>query len=90
MGVHRKLEVSVINKHALLFHWQGSDDSLKPILISAHQDVVPVDDKTTSRWEYPPWSGKIVDEYIWGRGTLDHKVRICWADVNNSSSQCPK
>lgn len=26
-----------INTYALAFHWQGSDESLKPLLLMAHQ-----------------------------------------------------
>jgi carboxypeptidase PM20D1 len=40
----------------------------------AHQDVVPVEDPSV--WTHPPFSGRIADGYLWGRGTLDDKQNI--------------
>ncbi len=71
--VHSKLERKVINNYGLLFTWKGSDPSKKPILLLAHQDVVPAADEG---WKYPPFSGTIADGYIWGRGTLDDKSTL--------------
>ncbi len=68
--VYSNLEVKVINDYGLLFMWKGSDPQKKPILLLAHQDVVPAPDEG---WTYPPFSGTIADGYIWGRGTLDDK-----------------
>ena len=41
-----------------------------PLLLYGHVDVVPTDGQD---WRYPPFSGEIVDGYLWGRGTLDMK-----------------
>ncbi|MCX6001656.1 MAG: M20 family peptidase [Chloroflexi bacterium] len=68
--VHSSLDKQVINKHGLLYTWKGSDPAMKPILLLAHQDVVPV---TEEGWTHPPFSGAIADGHIWGRGTLDDK-----------------
>ena len=40
----------------------------------AHLDVVPVEKESQTLWTEPPFSGKIKDNFIWGRGTLDDKV----------------
>ena len=74
--VHHTLSKEVVGDHSLLFTWQGRDDKLSPILFLAHQDVVPIEPGTEDLWTYPPFSGDIADGYIWGRGTLDDKVRI--------------
>ncbi|MCX5997519.1 MAG: M20 family peptidase [Chloroflexi bacterium] len=68
--VHSSLDKQVINNHGLLYTWKGSDPAMKPILLLAHQDVVPV---TVEGWTHPPFSGAIADGYVWGRGTLDDK-----------------
>jgi Gly-Xaa carboxypeptidase len=57
----------------LVYIWKGSDDSLKPLLLMAHQDVVPVDPTTVDQWAYPPYSGHYDGEQIWGRGSSDDK-----------------
>lgn len=63
-----------VNKYSLIYHWQGSDPGLEPLVLLAHQDVVPVEDPSV--WTEPPFSGKIDGEYIWGRGTLDDKLSV--------------
>ncbi|WFD41772.1 Gly-Xaa carboxypeptidase [Malassezia psittaci] len=69
--VHR----DVIHHHGLLYTWKGTDPSLKPLLITAHQDVVPVDSSTLSEWVHPPFSGHIdfENQTVWGRGAIDCK-----------------
>lgn len=59
--------------YSLLFTWQGSDDSLDPLLLMAHQDVVPVNIGTEGDWDAPPFSGVIQDGYVYGRGAIDDK-----------------
>ncbi|WP_028979446.1 M20 family peptidase [Sporocytophaga myxococcoides] len=54
---------------SLLFQWEGKDKQLAPILLMAHQDVVP----PSGDWEKEPFSGDLHDGYIYGRGTLDDK-----------------
>ena len=36
---HQNLNKTHVNKFALVYHWQGSDDSLKPTLLTAHQGL---------------------------------------------------
>ncbi len=43
--------------------------SKKPLLLSAHLDVVPA----TGKWKHPPFAAEIHDGVIWGRGTVDMK-----------------
>ena len=72
--VHRTMIKKKFNDFTLLFFWQGTDTSLKPVLFAAHFDVVPAND--TDTWRHPPFSGRIDDEYVWGRGTQDVKVTL--------------
>ncbi|XP_064633429.1 N-fatty-acyl-amino acid synthase/hydrolase PM20D1.2-like [Lineus longissimus] len=60
----------VVNNYSLLYKVQGTDTSLKPYLLCAHLDVVPIDGQ---EWNQPAFEGKIVDGYIYGRGALDDK-----------------
>ncbi|KAL1744843.1 hypothetical protein HDZ31DRAFT_63733 [Schizophyllum fasciatum] len=71
--VHSKLKLTNVNTYGLVFEWTGSDSSLKPILLTAHQDVVPVERRTVKDWTHPPFSGYYDGEKIWGRGSNDDK-----------------
>ncbi|GGG16837.1 peptidase M20 [Dokdonia pacifica] len=70
---HAKLSLEKINEYSLLYTWEGSDPSKKPIILMSHQDVVPVDEPTLQDWEAGPFEGKITDTNIIGRGTMDDK-----------------
>ncbi|EGN96606.1 hypothetical protein SERLA73DRAFT_75491 [Serpula lacrymans var. lacrymans S7.3] len=70
--VYENLKVTKVNTYGLVFHWQGSTNA-KPILITAHQDVVPVDPTTIDQWEHEPYSGLYDGTWIWGRGSSDDK-----------------
>lgn len=74
--VHAKLGKEVVGDYSLLYTWQGQDQGLKPILLTGHIDVVPIEPGTEGDWTYPPFEGRIADGYIWGRGTLDDKGRV--------------
>ncbi|KAF9646522.1 carboxypeptidase S, partial [Thelephora ganbajun] len=71
--VHSTLSLTKVNTWGLVYVWPGSDESLKPVLFAAHQDVVPVNPDTVDEWEYPPYSGHYDGERIWGRGSSDDK-----------------
>ncbi len=74
--VHSRLKREVVEKYSLLYTWQGSAPSEKPVLLLGHLDVVPVIPGTQEAWQQPPFGGVIDDGFIWGRGTLDNKVNI--------------
>lgn len=71
--VHDALALEKINRLSLLYRWRGQQPGLKPLLLLAHQDVVPVQDDTLDRWQQPPFAGVIKDGVIWGRGAVDDK-----------------
>ncbi|KAL4884747.1 hypothetical protein BJY04DRAFT_181952 [Aspergillus karnatakaensis] len=72
--VHSKAKVEIVNRLSLIFTLEPSSETTekrKPLLFTAHQDVVPVDD--ASDWTHPPFSGYFDGEFLWGRGSSDCK-----------------
>ena len=74
--VHAQLRRETVGTYSLLYTWHGSDPSLDPILLAGHLDVVPVEDGTERRWQHEPFSGRISDGFIWGRGAIDNKSTV--------------
>jgi carboxypeptidase PM20D1 len=74
--VHEKLRLEVVNKYSLVYTWAGTDPGAKPVLLMAHQDVVPVSPGTEAQWHAPPFAGEVKDGYVWGRGAWDDKARV--------------
>ena len=71
--LHVALKLTKVNGYGLLYEWTGSDPGLAPVVLLAHQDVVPVEPGTEARWTEPPFAGRIAGGYVWGRGALDDK-----------------
>src|SRR3989441_1548763 len=71
--LHAALKLEKVNGYGLLYEWTGADPNLPPIVLLAHQDVVPVEPGTESRWTEPAFEGRIAGGYVWGRGALDDK-----------------
>lgn len=74
--IHQRLKFERVGGLNLLYTWPGSDPALEPIMLTAHMDVVPIEKGTETRWTQPPFSGRIADGFIWGRGALDDKVSL--------------
>ena len=74
--LHSKLRKEIINTHGLIYTWEGTDADLKPTLLMAHQDVVPVADSTIDSWTHPPFSGHYDGHSVWGRGSSDCKNQL--------------
>lgn len=74
--VHKTLKKEIIGKCALLYTWKGTGKSGNlPLLMTAHQDVVPEGDH--SMWKYPPFSAHVdEDNIMWGRGCTDSKCNM--------------
>lgn len=74
--VHKTFKREIIGKCGLLYTWKGTGRAGKlPLLMTAHQDVVPEGD--LSMWKYPPYSAHVdEDGILWGRGCTDSKCNI--------------
>ncbi|WP_084099499.1 M20/M25/M40 family metallo-hydrolase [Demequina sp. NBRC 110051] len=66
-------EVDEVGRAGLLLRVPGVVVD-RPVMLMAHQDVVPVpEDWEAEGWEHPPFDGAIDAGYVHGRGTLDDK-----------------
>jgi carboxypeptidase PM20D1 len=74
--VHEVLSREMVGGHSVLYRWDGSEPQLKPILLMGHLDVVPIEPGTERDWLEPPFSGRISEGYVWGRGTIDDKSAV--------------
>lgn len=70
--LQQNMEYYTVNKHGLVYRWKGKNQGLKPILFLSHYDVVPVGEDE-KEWTYPPFSGIVANDTIYGRGALDMK-----------------
>jgi carboxypeptidase PM20D1 len=71
--LHGALRRELVAGHSLLYTWPGRRPELAPLLLLAHQDVVPVEPGTEERWTHPPFEGRVADGFVWGRGAIDDK-----------------
>jgi acetylornithine deacetylase/succinyl-diaminopimelate desuccinylase-like protein len=52
---------------------EGADRSRGALMVHGHLDVVPAE---AADWSVHPFSGAIVDDYVWGRGAIDMKNMV--------------
>ena len=73
---HAELKRERVGGFSLLYTWPGSDPDAAPILLMAHQDVVPIAPGTGKDWQADPFAGTIRDGFVWGRGAWDDKGNL--------------
>lgn len=71
--IHKQADIEVIHEGAYVYRIPSEKPTKEPILFMSHMDVVPVGENTKSEWKYDGFSGKIVDDVVWGRGAKDMK-----------------
>ena len=71
--VHSALKVEPVAGGSLLFTWPGTDAAAPALLLTAHQDVVPVEAGSEGKWAAPPFSGAVTNGFVTGRGAIDDK-----------------
>jgi acetylornithine deacetylase/succinyl-diaminopimelate desuccinylase-like protein len=69
VGVESELYAKEPDRPNLVARLRGSGSS-PPLLLQGHVDVVTT---AGQPWSRPPFSGELVDGYVWGRGALDMK-----------------
>ncbi len=74
-GIPSQLVGENQDRLSLVARLKGSG-AKKPIMVMGHTDVVPVQ---RDRWTEDPFGAKIVDGFVWGRGSSDDKGLVTGA-----------
>ena len=72
-NAHKVMTREVVAEHTLVYTWPGANPALPPIVLMAHQDVVPVTPGSEGQWSHAPFDGVVADGAVWGRGSIDDK-----------------
>lgn len=72
-AAHTAMTREVLTGHTLVYTWAGTNPALPPIVLMAHQDVVPVTPGSEASWTHAPFAGVVADGAVWGRGAIDDK-----------------
>ncbi len=77
VGIESTILESAPERANLVCRLNG-DGSSKPLLLTAHLDVV---ETYPEHWDHPPFEGVVADGCLWGRGAIDMKnmVAMCTA-----------
>lgn len=69
VGIESQLFGKSAERPNLVVRLTGQGNS-RPLLLYGHVDVVTTQDQL---WTHPPFGGRLVDGFVWGRGALDMK-----------------
>ena len=67
------VEVREVNSLSVLYRVRGSEAGKLPYVLTGHLDVVPA---VPDKWTQPPFSGNVIDGFIYGRGAIDDKGSV--------------
>ncbi len=70
----KNANLDTLSGGSMVLYFKGTNSKSEPIIMLAHLDVVPADSADLKYWKFPPFSGKIDHDTIYGRGALDDKV----------------
>ena len=58
-AIHSKVSREIVSGYSLLYKWEGKNPALKPFVLMAHQDVVPIEEATQSLWTVDPFAALV-------------------------------
>lgn len=70
VGIASTIYESERGRATLVAQWGDRNSSRPGLLVHGHLDVVPAE---PADWRVDPFSGEIIDGYLWGRGAVDMK-----------------
>lgn len=69
--VSKQAEIKYFSDDCYFYKLSGADEK-RNVMLMSHHDVVAAE----GEWKYPPFAGKIAEDCIWGRGTVDTKTPL--------------
>jgi acetylornithine deacetylase/succinyl-diaminopimelate desuccinylase-like protein len=72
-GIEAEIVQSAPGRGTVIGRLRAPQPQGEGLLLMGHTDVVPAD---PSEWQYPPFSGAVVNGEVWGRGALDMKGTV--------------
>lgn len=72
VGLAPRIHEAAPGRACVVARWDGAGatSDRDPLLLHGHLDVVPA---AAEDWQVHPFSGEILDGYLWGRGAVDMK-----------------
>ena len=71
-GIKTQILARDPNRPNLIARYPGEGHA-PPLLMYGHVDVVTTENQ---EWQHPPFGGRLIDGYVWGRGALDMKGAV--------------
>ena len=72
-GIEYTVVESAPGRANLVARLRATNPTGKPVMLMGHTDVVSVE---PDKWLHDPFGAEIIDDFIWGRGTLDMKNQV--------------
>jgi len=72
-GIPSRIVEAAPGRATIVARLSAANPTGRPVLLMGHTDVVTVE---RDKWERDPFSGDLVDGFIWGRGALDMKGQV--------------
>ncbi len=73
---HSDLGVEDAGELTKIYTWKGTDPARPAVVLLGHLDVPSVRRGAHIDWEHAPFSGKVSDGFVWGRGAMDDKSML--------------
>jgi len=72
-GIDPEIVAAAPGRASVVARLAAGNATGRPVLLMGHTDVVTAE---PDKWERDPFSGDLVDGYLWGRGALDMKSQV--------------
>jgi acetylornithine deacetylase/succinyl-diaminopimelate desuccinylase-like protein len=72
-GIESTVIESAPGRANLVARLRADEPAGRPVMLMGHTDVVAIE---RDKWDHDPFGGEIIEDFLWGRGTLDMKNQV--------------